>query len=145
MISALPSTQLTVSWTALTELEGGHGSAIINDGYTVQWKSGDQDYSSSDRQATPTDAMITLGGTGGNGTLDRRYGIHGASARHQRRRRRCLVRMSSPGRQPTCRSAPTVAADDGVMAGYEQLTVDWVEAPEANGAAITEYTVRWRK
>ena len=37
-----------------------------------------------------------------------------------------------------CPAAPTVDATDGVMPGNQQLTVDWVEAPNANGAPITE-------
>ena len=41
-------------------------------------------------------------------------------------------------------AAPTVDATDGVMPGNQQLTVDWVEAPNANGAPITGYTVQWK-
>ena len=45
--SALASTQLTVSWAA----PDANGAVILN--YTVQWKSGDQDYSSDPVRLTP--------------------------------------------------------------------------------------------
>ena len=49
--AATGSTQLAVSWTAVTSATG----------YTVQWKSGNQNYDSS-RQATPTGASHTITG-----------------------------------------------------------------------------------
>ena len=139
--SALEATQLRVSW----EEPEGNGATIT--GYTVQWKSGGQSYGSS-RQVNVTATEITLGDSSSDSPAN--AALTAGTEYTVRVRANVSADVSGPwsadstGTPAAVPGAPTVDATDGVMPGNQQLTVDWVEAPNANGAPITEYTVQWK-
>ncbi len=141
-----------VSWG----VPANNGAVIRN--YTVQWKSDTEDYSSA-READiddPTTTSITLG-DGDNGDLDagteytvrvraiNAYDDDDTTTPNDGDGPWSSEQTGTPADVP---AAPTVAAatetPPGVTAGHQQLTVDWVEAPEDNGADITSYTVQWK-
>ncbi len=151
---ALEATQLRVSWAAPED----NGSDITS--YTVQWKSGAQNYGSS-REVTTGDAAttsISFGVTGSPAPADaalttgteytvrvranNSYDDGDANTDNDGYGAWSAEVTGTPAALP---GVPGAAADEEVTvtAGYAQLTVKW-DAPPANGSAITGYRVQWR-
>ena len=109
--SALASTQLTVSWAA----PDANGAVILN--YTVQWKSGTQDYSGSatpPRQAPPVQltllTMLMRPTTITSLTPGTEYTVR-VRANVSDRRQWPMVRLMPLGRQPLRRSLSQIRCD----------------------------------
>ncbi len=116
--------QLAVSWDAVSGA----------DGYTVQWKSGSQDYDSGDRQHVVT---------GGSTTRD---AIPNLTAGTEYTVRVIATRANADDGAPSTEmtGTPKAAAPDQVTnvrvtAGVEQLAVSWDAVSGASG-----YTVQWK-
>ena len=124
--------ELPVSWAE----PDGNGSPIT--GYTVQWKSGDEEFG-SERQAElgPATAAYTIRGLT-NGT---EYAV----------RVRASNDMGNGDWSAEARSTPNTVADAvpdapsslAAEPGNGQLTVSWA-VPNNNGSAITGYVVKWK-
>ena len=116
--------QLAVSWDAVSGA----------DGYTVQWKSGSQDYDSGDRQHVVTGGSTTRD-TIPNLTAGTEYTVRVIATRAH-------ADDGAPSTEMT--GTPKAAAPDQVTnvvvtAGVEQLAVSWDAVSGASG-----YTVQWK-
>ena len=130
---------LKVSWNAVTGIDTG-GSSIKN--YIVQWKSGTDDYNTTN-QATPTESPYTITNLK-NGT-EYTVRVLAVSEAHP----------DDPSDHPgdgsnedsgTPRTIPEAPTGLKVISGDEELTVSWT-APtgeDTGGAAITRYIVQWK-
>ena len=121
------NTRLEVSWTA----PASNGSAIT--GYTVQWTTDDEPWSSSSPQRTVTGTTASITGlTNGtkyfvrvratNGVGDSDWSIDGSG---------------------TPSAVPDAPAGLVIRTWDRFLTFGWT-APEDNGSDITGYTVQWK-
>ena len=121
------NTRLEVSWTA----PASNGSAIT--GYTVQWTTDDEPWSSSSPQRTVTGTTASITGlTNGtkyfvrvratNGAGDSDWSIDGSG---------------------TPSAVPDAPAGLVIRTWDRFLTFGWT-APEDNGSDITGYTVQWK-
>ena len=126
--------QLVVSWEAPAD-----NKAAIT-GYTVQWKSGDDVYEdlgaeNPSRTHTTADAMsLSYTITGLTNAVE--YTVQ-------------VLATNAKGNSPAAEASGTPASVPGmptveIVAGEQQLTVNWT-APAANHAdGITGYTVQWK-
>ena len=132
---------LEVTWNAVTGTDTG-GSAIKN--YIVQWKSGTDDYNTTN-QATPPPTKTTHKITNlKNGT---EYTVRLLAVNE--------TYPKDPSADPddgsnddteTPRTIPGPPTDLDVISGDEELTVSWTApVPEKNGGAgINRYIVQWK-
>ena len=118
---------LDVSWSA----PAANGASIT--GYTVQWKSGDQQFSSS-RQATSTTTSYTITGL----TNDTTYTVRVRATNSVDDSAWSSTTTGTPETQPP--SAPSSLTLDP---GNGTLGVSW-SVPAANGSQITGYRVQWK-
>ena len=125
-VLTLGNGQLDVSWNA----PANEGTPIT--GYTVQWKSGSEEYH-ADRQAETAATSQTITGLA-NGTT---YVVRVRASNSRGDGGWSQETSGMPDTPPSAPDAPTLEADD------EELTVSWT-APDNEGTAITGYTVQWK-
>ena len=112
---------LTVSWTASANA----------DGYKVQWKSGDQAYDTSERQATASGTSHTITGL----TAGTEYTVRVIAVRTDAPDSRASSEETGTAQHP----AAGVPGGVTVTPGVGSLTVSWTAAADADG-----YKVQWR-
>ena len=126
-VTATPTVQsLVVSWTA----------AANADGYTVQWKSGAQEYNTSDRQATTTGTSYTIPGLN-EGTA---YTV-----------RVIATRTGAPDGAPSLEAtgvvqypAPGVPGDVTATPATKSLVVSWTDSYDPFYGGADGYKVQWK-
>ena len=118
--------RLDVSWTA----PASNGSDIT--GYTLQWKSGTQNFDST-RQQTATGTTSSIAGlTNGTQYILRVRATNGIGNSPW-----SPVATGTPGRVPDAPAGLVIRSHD------RHLTFGW-RAPADNGSAITGYTLQWK-
>ena len=128
---------LEVTWNAVTGTDTG-GSSIKN--YIVQWKSGSDDYNTTN-QATPSASPYRITNLN-NGTP---YTVRVLAVNE--------ANPNDPSDDPgdgsnegteTPRTIPEAPTELKTISGDEELTVSWKAPSENGGAAITRYIVQWK-
>ena len=128
---------LEVTWDAVTGTDTG-GSPIKN--YIVQWKSGSDDYNTTN-QATPSASPYRITNLN-NGTP---YTVRVLAVNE--------ANPNDPSDDPgdgsnedteTPRTIPEAPTELKTISGDEELTVSWKAPSENGGAAITRYIVQWK-
>ena len=125
--------QVAVSWAPTPYSDPSDNGNEIT-GYTLQWRSEQQDYDTQ-RQAVTSDTLYTITGLTNMTEYDVRVKATNAAG-------------DSDWSERSARTAwpPAAPAQPHVTHGSEigELVVSWSEPPD-NGAAITSYTVRWER
>ena len=134
--------QLTVMWTA----------SLTNDredvtSYTVQWKSGEQDYDASrqkivtapsEEDEIPTEYVIT--GLDNDPVTEYTVRVIATNAAGDGP---AAEAMGTPAATTSAGDVPAAPTGVSAAAGYEQLTVSWTVSTPQN-AVVTGYTVQWK-
>ena len=124
-----------VSWDA----PANDGMAVLT-GYTVQWKSGDQDYDDSRQHRVGADATeYTITGLANDVEYTVRVFAHNLFGDESAPPVMSIASAEVTGTPLVVPDAPAVT----ITAGDGELAVNWA-APEAYGTEITDYTVQWK-